>query len=318
MAALLAIASATTFGFADFLGGLASRRAHALVVAALSQLAGLAVLALVLPLAGIPATGTAMWFGAAAGIAGAGGLIFYFRALAIGPMGVTAPLAAVVGAAIPIAVGVALGERPGPMAVVGIALGVVAVALASRPAPDSDGLDPHEWPVGLVGAIGDAGGDQAAAWGADVGVDTCDTCDTCDTGDGLRAGLVSAVLAGAAFGVFFVALDAAPDDGGLWPLLGARMTGIALLAGLLGRRRPAAPDARAVGIGLVSGLLDMTANVLFLLATQTGMLVLVAVLTSLYPVGVVLLARTVLGERLARAQWVGVASAVGATVLIAL
>lgn len=286
MAALLAIASATTFGFADFLGGLASRRAHVLVVAALSQFAGLAVLAVVLPMAGVPATATALWFGAAAGIAGAGGLVFYFRALAIGPMGVTAPLAAVVGAGIPIAVGVALGERPGPMAVVGIALGVASVALASRPASEAADLD-----VGL---------------------------DTDHTGDGLRAGLVAAVLAGAAFGVFFVALDAAPNDGGLWPLLGARITGIALLAGLLGRRRPAAPDARAVGIGLVSGLLDMTANVLFLLATQTGLLVLVAVLTSLYPVGVVLLARTVLGERLARLQWVGVAAAVGATVLIAL
>ena len=315
MAALLAIASATTFGFADFLGGLASRRAHALVVAALSQFAGLAVLAVVLPVAGVSATGPALWFGAAAGLAGAGGLIFYFRALAIGPMGVTAPLAAVVGAAIPIAVGVALGERPGPMAVVGIGLGVVAVALASRPAPDDHGLDPHDRPAGAVGALGDAGGDPAAALRVDVGLDTADTG---DTGDGLRAGLVAAVLAGAAFGVFFVALDAAPNDGGLWPLLGARITGIALLAGLLGRRRPAAPDARAVGIGLVSGLLDITANVLFLLATQTGMLVLVAVLTSLYPVGVVLLARTVLGERLARLQWVGVASAVGATILIAL
>ena len=297
MAALLALASATTFGFADFLGGLASRRAHPLVVAALSQVAGLLVLALVLPLSGVAPTTTALWFGGVAGIAGAGGLVFYFRALAIGPMAVTAPLAAVVGAALPIGVGLATGERPGPLAFVGIGLGVVAVALASRPGPDTDDRahapGPHD-------GVGDGGGLRAG-----------------DPG-GLQAGLTAAVLAGVAFGVFFVTLDAAPDDGGLWPLLGARITGIVLLAGLLGRRRPAVPDGRGIGIGLVSGLLDMTANVLFLLATQTGMLALVAVLTSLYPVGVVLLARTVLRERLGRVQWLGVAAAVGATILIAL
>jgi drug/metabolite transporter (DMT)-like permease len=301
MAALLALASATTFGFADFLGGLASRRAHPLVVAALSQAAGLAVLAVVLPLAGVMPTATAMWFGGVAGIAGAGGLIFYFRALAIGPMGVTAPLAAVVGAALPVGVGVAMGERPGPLAFVGIALGIAAVALASRPGPTADGT-----PVD-VGAGAPDGLRAGAPDGLRAGAP-----------DGLRAGLTAAVLAGVAFGVFFVTLDAAPDDGGLWPLLGARITGIVLLAGLLGRHRPALPDPRGIGIGLVSGLLDMTANVLFLLATQTGMLALVAVLTSLYPVGIVLLARAVLRERLGRVQWLGVAAAVGATILIAL
>lgn len=307
MAALLAIASATTFGFADFLGGLASRRAHVLVVAALSQCAGLIVLVIVLPLSGVAPTATALWFGGIAGLAGAGGLVFYFRALAIGPMGVTAPVAAVVGAGLPIGVGVALGERPGPMAVVGIVVGVVAVALASRPAADQDD-ETHDVAMLDPNAIGSANDGPAPSSSSAA---------TQDADSGLKAGLIAAVVAGLAFGVFFVTLAGAPNDGGLWPLLGARIAGLALLAGLLGRRRPAVPDGRSVAIGMVSGLLDMTANVLFLLATQSGMLVLVAVLSSLYPVGVVLLARTVLGERLAPMQWVGVGAAIGATVLIA-
>jgi len=118
--------------------------------------------------------------------------------------------------------------------------------------------------------------------------------------------------------LFFVALDRAPADAGLWPLLGARAAGVALLALLLARRRPAVPPRGAVGIALASGLLDVTANALFLLAVQRGLLVLVSVLTSLYPVGVVLLARIVLGERLGRGQKVGVALAMIAVALIAL
>ena len=319
MAALLAIASATTFGVADFLGGLASRRTHVLVIAALSQFAGLAVLAVVLPLSGVAPTAAAMAWGAAAGIAGAGGLVFYFRALAIGPMGVTAPVAAVVGAALPVGVGVAMGERPGPLAVVGVVLGVVAVALASRPAADDDHVADGDAPdlvtdvaAGMVARADDGLAARSETLMLDGTPEVTLTAQA-----RLRAGLLAALAAGLAFGAFFVTLAAAPDSGGLWPLLGARIAGLALLGVLLLRRRPGVPDGRAIAIGLVSGLLDMTANVLFLLATQTGMLVLVAVLASLYPVGVVLLARAVLRERLAPLQWVGIGAAVAATVLIA-
>jgi drug/metabolite transporter (DMT)-like permease len=131
VAALLAIASALTFGASDFAGGLAARRSPALGVAAASQVAGLLVLLpglLLLP--GVAST-AAFSAGALAGGAGAAGLVLYFRALAIGPMGVASPLAAVTGAALPVAAGLLLGERPSGLALVGIVVGLGAVVLAS-------------------------------------------------------------------------------------------------------------------------------------------------------------------------------------------
>lgn len=281
MAAILALGAAVTWGIADFLGGLTTRRAHELSVAALSQLAGLAVLAVLVPVLGVAADSRALAWGALAGIGGAGGLVFYFRALSIGPMGVTAPLAALTGAVVPIGVGLALGERPGAASTVGILVGLVAVVLASRPVVDLDAERPTVDPAQL------------------------------------RRGVVAGAVAGVLFGVFFVALDQAPDDGGMWPLVSARAVGLTMLGLLVANRRPPRPDRRGTLVALGSGVLDMAANALFLLATQQGLLVLVSVLTSLYPVGVVLLARAVLSERLGRSQLAGVALAMVAVLLIA-
>jgi drug/metabolite transporter (DMT)-like permease len=129
-------------------------------------------------------------------------------------------------------------------------------------------------------------------------------------------GPLFAAAAGVSFGLFFVALDATPADSGLWPLLGARIGGSALLLVLLAFARRPFPTGRAWGLAFTSGVLDMGANVLFLLATRTGLLSLVALLASLYPVVVLLLARQVLHERLTRLRATGVALALVATALI--
>lgn len=284
MAAVLALGAAMTWGVSDFLGGLTSRRADELLVAAMSQIAGVFVLAVVIPLTGGVLSVQALAWGALAGIGGAGGLVAYFRALAIGPMGVTAPVAALVGAAVPVSAGLLLGERPGALAYVGILVGLVATVLVSRPtSPDA------------VTAAGLAEEDPAR----------------------LGRGLGWAALGGLLFGVFFVALDLSPDASGLWPLLGARGAGIAMLCVLLAVRQPSRPDASSMRVAFGTGVLDMAANTLFLLAVRSGLLVLVSVLTSLYPVGIVLLARGVLKERLGRTQWAGVGLALAATALIA-
>ena len=130
--------------------------------------------------------------------------------------------------------------------------------------------------------------------------------------------LAAAIVSGAGFGGFFILLSNAPDDAGLWPLLGARFASITLVAAIAlaaGRTlRPAAGSLRAI---LLAGVLDMAANVLYLLAVQRGLLSLVAVIVSLYPASTLLLARQILGERLTAVQVTGVGLALGAVALIA-
>lgn len=276
MTALLALASAVTFGASDFAGGLAARRAPALVVSAWSQAAGLLVLLPGLLLLPGVASSAAMGAGAIAGVAGACGLVLYFRGLALGPMGLASPLAGVTGASLPVVIGLSAGERPSALAGAGIALGLVAVVLAT-------------------------GRDLASAT------------------HGVGRGPVLALLGGFGFGVFFVALDASPGDSGLWPLLGARVAAIALLMATIAVRRPSMAGGRGfLPLAVATGCLDMVANVLFLLATRSGLLSIAALITSLYPVVVAALAHGLLRERLDRLQWGAVAACLAAVALIVL
>ncbi|MFT5563604.1 MAG: drug/metabolite transporter (DMT)-like permease [Myxococcota bacterium] len=284
MAAIFALLSAATWSVSDFLGGLATQRANSLMVTFVSQIAGVSLLVILLPAMGIAPTAEALWIGAIAGIGGSGGLLFYFKALAIGPMGVTAPVAAVVGAAVPVIVGLSLGERPGTLALCGIAVAIVGTTLASRPGP-ATATTPDSSPNDTTRA---------------------------------RRGAAAAAMGGVLFGLFFVAIASVPDGAGLWPLLTARAAGITMLSVPMAIVRPARLDRRGLRLSLGAGVLDMAANSLFLAATQVGgLLVLTAVLASLYPVGVVALAAFVLHERLSRGQWIGAALAIAAVILIA-
>jgi drug/metabolite transporter (DMT)-like permease len=271
---VLALGSALSFGVSDFTGALAARRASAITITITAQLAGLVLLVpalLLLPGASSP---TALLLGTLAGVVGSGGLVLYLRCMAIGPMGVVSPLAAVVGASVPVGWGVVLAdERLTLPDTLGVLAGLVAVVMVAY-VPGSSIL-----------AAGTRGPLFAAA-------------------------------AGVSFGLFFVALDATPSESGLWPLLGARFGGTALLLVLLLLARRPFPTGDALGLAFASGVLDMAANVLFLLATRTGLLSLVSLLASLYPVVVLLLARQVLHERLTRLQASGVALAIAATALI--
>jgi uncharacterized membrane protein len=131
VAVVLALASALVYGAADFCGGLASRRATAFVVVALSQAAGLVALLVLLPVVGGSPTTVDLAWGAGAGLAGAGGLVLFYRALAVGVMSVVAPVTALTAAAVPVLGSLALGERLAPAAAVGIVLALVAVVLVA-------------------------------------------------------------------------------------------------------------------------------------------------------------------------------------------
>ena len=298
MSVPFALPAAVTYGIADFAGGLAARRASVLVVTVVAQAAGLVSLLLAIGLVAGQPSATAFGIGALAGLAGVSGLLLYLKALAVGPMGVIAPLSAVVSAGLPLGVGMVSGERLGPVAVLAVAVALVAILLATTGTRN----------------------DRAASTGVLLGL-----------------------AAGVGFGMFFVGIDAAPDDSGLWPLLAGRIASVTLLTGLVLRHHlPLPTRSRAVTrapvagessvstrregrlgtrgplvLMAVSGVFDTLANVLFLVATRLGDLGISAVVVSLYPVVVVLLARVVLGERLTRTQLLSAALALTASALLA-
>jgi drug/metabolite transporter (DMT)-like permease len=190
----------------------------------------------------------------------------------------------VLGASIPMVYGIAFrAERPGWLAYAGIAaalLAVVCVSISERAAEAAPSARTGLFPPGV------------------------------------REGL----LAGVGFGLYFIALAQTRGAAGMYPLLAARVTSIVLLfaGGLVfGGVRAVRVARPALAIVLTCGILDMGANVLFVLAAHMGMLAIVAVLTSLYPAATVALAAIVLRERLGRVQWVGVALALGGALAIA-
>ena len=131
MSLYFALPGALSYGLADFAGGMATRRAPVFVVTAVVQVAGLVALLPVMPFAGGTLSWAAVGWGVLAAAGGTGGLLLYLRALAVGPMGVVAPLSAVVGAGLPLLVGLLSGERLGPVTLVAIGIALVAIVLAT-------------------------------------------------------------------------------------------------------------------------------------------------------------------------------------------
>lgn len=274
MTVILATACAIVYGTADFFGGLATRRSRVLSVVVLSQIAGLVLVAGLLPL--LPGTydAGAMGWGLAAGLSGAAGLVLFYRGLATGVMSVVAPTTAVTSAVLPVAFGLATGDRPGFWALTGVVLALGSVLLVSQ----------------------EGGG----------------------AGRATTSSVLTSLAAGAGFGGFFILLSMAPHEAGLWPLLGARLSSVSAVALLaLATRRTLRPGSGSLYVIVAAGVLDMVANVLYLLAQRDGLLSLVAVLVSLYPASTLLLARQVLGERLRAVQLTGVGCALVAVALIA-
>jgi len=242
-----------------------------------SQGAGLVGIAIVVALSGAEAPPVAdLWPAAGAGAAGALALTAFYRALAIGTMSIVAPISAT-GAAVPVVVGLATGDRPGALVLAGMAIAVAGVILASREAP------------------GEEAGDRSG-----------------------RRSILLALVAALGFGTFFVGMDSAADADVFWALLWARAAAVTLLlAGAAIVRPPLRVDRPSAAILCGVGALDLAANALFALATTEGLLSLVAVLGSLYPVVTVLLARAVLHERVQMLQGVGVGAALAGVLLIA-
>jgi drug/metabolite transporter (DMT)-like permease len=263
---------------ADFLGGVQSRRHAALAVLVVSQLAAFGPVVIITAATGhaAPGAGAIAW-AALAGAVGTVGIAAFYRGLAVGTMSIVAPIAST-GAAVPVVVGLIGGERPSALQAVGLAVAIVGVMLAGREPEGSEAMRP-----------------EAA-----------------------RTALVLALVAAVGIGVTFVALDRATKGAGVaWTVLVQRTVEVTLLGAAALVVRPARPRGRQALIAIAAvGLLDVSAQALFAIATTQGLLSIVSVLSSLYPAVTVLLARTVLHERVSRMQEAGVVAILAGVVAI--
>jgi drug/metabolite transporter (DMT)-like permease len=304
---ILALAAAVLYGTADFLGGVASRRASVFAVLAMTVPAGAAVMVLVALLGQVPALGgllghggigapasvgnwSAAGWAAASGVCGAAGLIAFYAGFASAPISVVAPVAALASAVLPVGVAIAGGERPAATVIAGGLICLVAIVLVSaQPSdhvPGEHGRDPAGW-IWFV------------------------------TSRRLLA-LGYGAAAGVGFGVFFIFLKNAGQSGVLWPVAISRLAGTVVAFGLaLATRTRLRPGRDGItAIALVSGAIDAAANVCYVLATRAGLFGLAVVITSLYPGMTVLLARVLLGERMRWVQRAGLLLAAVGVLLV--
>jgi drug/metabolite transporter (DMT)-like permease len=306
---ILALAAAVLYGTADFLGGVASRRASVFAVLALTVPAGAVVMLLVALLGQVPAIGgllghgglgspasvgdwSAVGWAAASGVCGAAGLAAFYAGFATAPISVVAPVAALVSAVLPVGVAIVGGERPAATVIAGGLTCLVAVVLVSAQ-PADHGAD-HG------GGRGERGGGIRLV-----------------TSGRLRA-LGYGAAAGAGFGLFFIFLKNAGQSGVLWPVAISRSAGTVVAFGIALATRTRLRRGRGgiTGIALISGAIDAAANVCYVLATRAGLFGLAVVITSLYPGMTVLLARVLLGERMRWLQRAGLLLAAVGVVLV--
>jgi drug/metabolite transporter (DMT)-like permease len=279
VAVALALGSSLLWGLADYLGGVKSRSFPVAVVLSCMYLTSLTALAVFVTVRGEgPPAAHAVAAGLGAGLAGIAGLTAFYRALAIGTMGIVAPIAST-GVALPVLVGLATGDQPGALRSVGLAVAVVGVVLASRE-DGAAGVDRRRQRQSVVLAI-------LAGLGFGTYFVLAEIASRGDVG----WALLLSRLAATPFVVAFALL--------------------ALRRG--GRRMRRRELVVLAGIGL----LDLAANALYNAATTIGELSTVAVASSLYPVTTVLLAARLLGERVRGVQRAGVVLALCGVVLVA-
>ena len=285
LAVILGFATSLVYGTADFFGAIASRKLKPTLVTGISAWAGLLFLASMLATGIFQAdfTPAAILWGVIGGVFSAFGLSMFYRALALGPISILSPLSALVAGIVPAIAGVFLGERFGWLAWLAIVLVLIAVFL-----------------VGFVP-------------GQTVRLPTIQ-------------GTLFGIGAGVGIGVVLICLHNAPASSGIATVILVRLINGLVLGGYvifqLAIGRVAAKTFAGLGpklwlTMLATGVFDSGANLLFVLAVRQGSLTVVSVLTALYPLGTILLARFVLKEKLALSQSIGIVLALGATALLA-
>ena len=281
MVILLGLAAAVLYGSGDFLGGMATRKAHVLAVLTVAETAAVIAALTATAIWPGPASLAGLAWGISAGLTGGLGLIIFYVGLATGPMSVVAPVSGLVSTILPVAVALAEGERPGAGVYAGALLCLVAIVLASS--------------AGDTSAVARPG----------------------RPGPAVGYGIASGTL----FGLFFLLIRNAGQSGELWPVAAGRIgeLAIVLIAAAALRRGvlPRGAGGRLLLAAAGAGVIDVIANICYVAATRTGTFGLAVVLASLYPGVTVLLARAVLGERLRWVQRAGLALAAIGILLVA-
>ncbi|MFH8581375.1 DMT family transporter [Streptomyces zaomyceticus] len=285
MTALFALATSLLWGLADFGGGLLTRRIPALTVVVVSQLLAVLVLGTVVLATGAwTEAGPQLWYAVGAGVVGPAAMLAFYKALALGPMGVVSPLGSL-GVVVPVSVGLLVGDRPGLVQFAGIGVAIVGVLLAGGPELRGAPVQRQAVLLTLVAAFG---------FGSVMAL----IAEASTTVTGLFLALfvqrVTNVLVGGG------ALYASVRRGGrALPEEGPRVV------------RAALPALAFVGLA------DVAANGTYAIAAQQGPVTVAAVLASLYPVVTALAAYGVLKERLRAIQAAGAGLALVGTVLLA-
>ncbi|MFF4233030.1 EamA family transporter [Streptomyces sp. NPDC001820] len=286
MTALFALATSLLWGLADFGGGLLTRRAPALTVVVASQSVAVVVLgAIVVATGGWHEAGAQLWYAVAAGAVGPVAMLSFYKALALGPMGVVSPLGSL-GVAVPIGVGLMIGERPGLLQFAGIAVAVAGIVLAGGPELRGAAVQRQAIGLTLVAAFG---------FGAVMTL----IAEASTTIAGLFLALFVQRVTNVAVGgaALYASVKrgarALPEDGGM-RVIWSSLPALAFV-----------------------GLADVAANGTYSIAAQNGPVTVAAVLANLYPVVTVLAALVLLKERLRLVQATGAGLALVGTVLLA-
>ncbi|WP_393055157.1 EamA family transporter [Streptomyces sp. LN549] len=286
MTALFALATSLLWGLADFGGGVLTRRTPALTVVVVSQALAAAVLGVIVIATGAwSEAGGRLWFAVAAGAVGPVVILSFYKALALGPMGVVSPLGSV-GVAVPVSIGLVLGERPGLLQCAGVAVAVAGIVMAGGPQLRGAPVQRQAVLLTLFAAFG-------------FGTVMCLIAESSTTVTGLFLALFVQRITNVAVGgtALYVSVRrgarALPEEGGAAVVLAAL------------------PALTFVGLA------DVAANGSYSVAAQHGPVTVAAVLASLYPVVTAMAARGFLGERLRGVQAAGAGLALLGTVLLA-
>ena len=315
--------SATTWGGSDFIGGLGARRAPALLVVASGHIVTLLILLAICLGAHLALPGRHdLLFAALGGFEGALSLALFYRALAMGAMGLTAALTGLLTALVPVLFSLVHEGLPTPLTAAGLALGLPAIWLITHcPAAKNHSQEaakswvhgrwvPH--PFRAVAAATKKGGKPQNSTSPVPEQQTAPEPKATTP----SAALLLGALAGLGFGTQLVLFKFAAGGSLLWVMTSARAAGVAAMLLVLVLTPPQAPWRGFWLFGILAGSLDTLGNLFYIQTTRLGRLDAAAMVCSLYPAGTILLAALVLREWPSVRQFAGMALALAAVVLL--